>query len=56
MQPLFPDRDVINNKLSVITVAHKTQCDMTGWSAEVEDERERLVEAFVTAAKDICGR
>ena len=56
LQPLFPDRDITNSKLSVLTMSHKTQHDMTGWSAQVEEERESLVDTFVTAAKEICGR
>ena len=56
LQGLFPGRDVTNSNLSVITLSQKTQNDMTGWSSEVEDERENLVDLFVTAAKEICGR
>jgi len=56
LQGLFPGRDVIKSQLSVITMARKTENDMTGWSGDVEDERENLVETFITAAKEICGR
>jgi len=56
LQGLFPGRDVINSQLSVITLAQKTLNDMTGWSIDVEDERETLVDVFITAAKEICGR
>lgn len=56
LQGLFPGRDVIRSQLSVITLAQKTLNDMTGWSIDVEDERESLVHTFITAAKEICGR
>ena len=53
---LFPDRDVINKHLSVITLSQKTANDMSGWSNEVEKEREDLIEHFLSAAKELCGR
>jgi len=53
---LFPDRDVINKHLSIITLCQKTANDMSGWSNDVEKEREILVEQFYSAAKELCGR
>ena len=53
---LFPDRDIINKNLSVITLSQRTTNDMTGWSDDIEKEREALVEHFVSAAKELCGR
>ena len=53
---LFPDRDVINKHLSVITLSQKTANDMSGWSNEVEKEREDLIDHFLSAAKELCGR
>ena len=53
---LFPDRDVISKNLSVITLSQRTTNDMTGWSNDVEQEREAMIEQFVSAAKELCGR
>ena len=53
---LFPDRDVINKNLSVITLSQRTTNDMTGWSNDIEQEREAMIEHFVSAAKELCGR
>ena len=53
---LFPDRDVINKHLSVITLSQGTTNDMSGWSNDVEKEREGMIEQFVSAAKELCGR
>ena len=43
-QDLFPHRDLHQEALTVISVSQKTRFDMTGWSAEVEEERETLLE------------
>ena len=40
----------------MITVARKTENDMSVWSDAVEEEREAAVGSFVTAAKEICAR
>ena len=53
---MFPDRDLSNGALTVMTLAQKTLNDMSVWSEEMEDERERLSEHFVAAAKEICAR
>lgn len=39
---MFPD--VVSNNITVLTVTQKTVNDMTGWSEEVENEREGLIE------------
>ena len=52
---LFPGRQFDRN-CSVITLAQKTVNDMTGWSGAVEDEREKLVEVFMQAAQEVCGK
>lgn len=56
LQGLFPDRDLAAGNLSVITLTQKTTNDMTGWSQGVEEERELLIDQFVSASKEICAR
>lgn len=51
-QSLFPE--VSANKLVILTVTQKTKNDMTVWSEEVENEREMLLEKFISGAKEIC--
>jgi hypothetical protein len=54
---LFPGRDMSAGKpLSVLTLAQRTENDMSTWSDAVEDERERVADHFVGAAKEICAR
>lgn len=53
-QDLFPDRQLDNDNMTVITLSQQTQNDMTGWSNEVEIEREHLLESFISGASDIC--
>ena len=56
---LFPGIDAFrnpNHSVSVITMAHETQSDMSVWSNEMESERELLTEEFVYLAKEVCGR
>lgn len=42
--------------LSVITFAFKTVNDMSAWSMEMEEEREKFTEAFFATAKEIVAR
>lgn len=56
VQGLFPDRDLSTGPLSVLTLAQKTLNDMSMWSEDMEEEREKLCEHFVAAAKEICAR
>ncbi|XP_056649808.1 cobalamin trafficking protein CblD isoform X1 [Monodelphis domestica] len=51
-ESIFPE--VNSGKLMVLTVTQKTKNDMTTWSEEVENEREMLLEKFITGAKEIC--
>ena len=41
---LFPGVSVQGEGLNVITLSQRTLHDMTSWSAEVEQEREQLLE------------
>ncbi|CAM9940856.1 unnamed protein product [Lampetra planeri] len=49
---MFPEAP--NSDLTVITVTQKTQNNMTAWSPDVEEERDRLMQNFVEGAKEIC--
>ena len=43
-QDLFPDHDLRQHKLTVITLSQNTENNMTMWSPEVDEERELLLE------------
>ncbi|XP_022078294.1 metabolism of cobalamin associated Db isoform X2 [Acanthochromis polyacanthus] len=51
-QSMFPDAP--SSGMMVVTVTQKTQNDMTSWCAEVEQEREQMLDKFVDGAKEIC--
>jgi len=51
---LFPQRDIMNGSLSVITISQRTEEDMTKWAESVETEREKLLETFIDGATEIC--
>lgn len=51
---LFPWMNIMKGHFTIITISQKTKEDMTGWSAEVEAEREELLESFVQGATEIC--
>lgn len=51
---LFPERRIMYGDFTVITISQKTEEDMTGWSEEVEVEREELLKTFVEGANEIC--
>jgi len=53
---LFPEEDLTSGTLSVITLSFHTQNDMSKWSQEMEDEREKLMEHSVVICKELCGR
>ncbi|XP_059198879.1 metabolism of cobalamin associated Db [Centropristis striata] len=51
-QSMFPEAP--SSGMMVVTVTQKTQNDMTAWCAEVEQEREQMLDQFVVGAKEIC--
>ncbi|XP_029981454.1 metabolism of cobalamin associated Db isoform X2 [Sphaeramia orbicularis] len=51
-QLMFPEAP--SSGMMVVTVTQKTQNDMTAWSAEVEQEREQMLDKFIDGAKEIC--
>lgn len=53
---LFPGRNIRDAPLSVLTLSQKTEHDMSGWSEEMENEREELIEYFIQAADEICSK
>ena len=53
---LFPEEDLSSGTLSVITLSFHTENDMSKWSEEMEDEREKLMEHSVVICKELCGR
>ena len=48
---LFPDRDIMFGDFTVISISQKTKADMTGWSEEVEVEREELLKSVSSHCK-----
>jgi len=53
---MFPERDLAQGPLSVITMTIMTEHDMSTWSEEVDAEREKLTEHTVINCKELCGR
>lgn len=53
-QDLFPMRDIRSDSLTVITLTHKTENDMSYWSEDVDIEREELTGQFMIKAEKIC--
>uniref|UniRef100_A0A0B7B8R0 Methylmalonic aciduria and homocystinuria type D protein, mitochondrial n=2 Tax=Arion vulgaris TaxID=1028688 RepID=A0A0B7B8R0_9EUPU len=51
---LFPDRNIMEGDLTVVTISLKTVNDMTLWSSEVEREREEMLEIFIQGSLEIC--
>ncbi|XP_042350572.1 metabolism of cobalamin associated Db [Plectropomus leopardus] len=51
-QSMFPEAP--SSGMMVVTVTQKTQNDMTLWCAEVEREREQMLDKFIDGAKEIC--
>lgn len=49
---MFPEAP--SSGMMVVTVTQKTQNDMTSWCAEVEQEREQMLDKFIDGAKEIC--
>ncbi|KAJ7386177.1 hypothetical protein OS493_010570 [Desmophyllum pertusum] len=52
---LFPDIGIHMGQLTVVSISQHTKNDMSGWSPDVEDERESLMASFVESAKEICN-
>jgi len=50
---LFPAMDFSNSNFTVVTLCQKTVNDMTGWSEDVEAEREELLHSFFDAAQSM---
>ena len=53
LQPMFPEQ---LDLAAVITLSFYTDNDMSVWSEEVEEEREKVTHASVLHCKEICGR
>lgn len=53
VQLMFPEAPPAG--VTVITVTQRTQQDMSRWSAEVEAEREELLQTFISGASQICS-
>jgi len=53
---LFPEQNLVEGPLTIMTMSILTENDMSTWSEEVEDEREKLTEHTVINCKEICGR
>jgi len=53
---LFPEEDLSSGTLSVLTLSFYTENDMSQWSEEMEEEREKLMEHSVVICKELCGR
>jgi len=56
LTPMFPDQDLSSGPVSVITLSFYTDNDMSVWSEEVEEERDKLTQHSVVHCKEICGR
>ncbi|KAM4557878.1 metabolism of cobalamin associated Db isoform 2-T3 [Odontesthes bonariensis] len=52
LQSMFPEAPL--SGMMVVTVTQRTQNDMMSWRAEVEQEREHMLDKFVHGAEDIC--
>jgi len=53
---LFPEQDLNAGALSIITMSIWTDNDMSVWSEQMEEEREKLTEHTVINCKEICGK
>ncbi|XP_070831397.1 metabolism of cobalamin associated Db isoform X2 [Chaetodon trifascialis] len=51
-QSMFPEAPT--SGMMVVTVTQKTQNDMMSWCADVEQERDQMLDKFVDGAKEIC--
>lgn len=55
LQHLFLNYDTLTQPLTAITVVFPTKFDMSTWSQDVENERQRLSEQFMDLAHDIAN-
>lgn len=53
-QDLFPEQDIMHGNFTIVTISQKTINDMTGWNNDVDEEREKLLAAFIEGATEIC--
>lgn len=53
LNSLFLNYDASSQPLTVITVAFKTESDMSKWSKQIETERNQLIDRFTNVAQDI---
>ncbi|XP_062421244.1 metabolism of cobalamin associated Db isoform X2 [Pungitius pungitius] len=51
-QSMFPEAP--STVMMVVTVTQKTRNDMTSWCAEVEQERDQMLNKFCDGAQEIC--
>lgn len=56
MSRLLPSWSSSKKPISVITISQRTENDMSGWCAEMEDEREIIMEQFVNTALEVCNK
>jgi len=54
LQSLFPDRNIMHGAFTVISISQQTVNDMSAWNRDVEEEREALLDSFVSGASGIC--
>ncbi|XP_067933807.1 cobalamin trafficking protein CblD-like [Watersipora subatra] len=53
-QLLFPGHNVMSGDFTVVSLCHRTVQDMSGWSEEVEEERDTLISLYSETAKELC--
>ncbi|KAB7505722.1 Methylmalonic aciduria and homocystinuria type D protein, mitochondrial [Armadillidium nasatum] len=53
-QLLFPNHDVESKRLTVLLMCQKTKYDMSGWSEDIEEEREFVNRRFIECAEIMC--
>lgn len=53
-QTLFPGSQVMTGDFTVVSLCQRSDNDMSGWSEQVEVERESLIELYSETAKELC--
>lgn len=51
---LFPEMDLTHTDFTVVTLCQRTTNDMTGWSEDLDKEREELLHSFFDAAQSMA--